>query len=85
MFLPLQRAQFQSTWRDNASDEHGFKMERCLGSACTNFALVASVAANVIAFTDNGLLARTYTYRVRAFNSHGNSEYSNLAVAKTWR
>jgi hypothetical protein len=42
------------------------------------------VASNTTGYTDTGLSASTsYSYRVRAFNDAGNSEYSNIASATT--
>ncbi len=71
-------------WTDRASNEQGFKIERCAGAGCTNFAQIATVAAGVGAFSNTGLNKNTtYTYRVRAFNAAGDSAYSNTASAKT--
>jgi hypothetical protein len=42
------------------------------------------VVANTTSFSNTGLSRNTaYRYRVRAFNSGGNSSYSNIAKAKT--
>ena len=40
-------SQINLNWTDNATNETGFKIERCQGSACTNFAQIATVGANV--------------------------------------
>jgi hypothetical protein len=72
------------TWQDNANNEMGFSVERCTGSGCNSFVQIAQVGANVSGFVDNGVAKNTsVTYRVRAFNSAGNSAYSNSASAKT--
>ena len=77
-------SQINLTWKDNASNENGFEIERCTGSGCTSFAHIASVASNVTTYSNTGLLASTpYTYRVRAYNAGGDSEYSNQASATT--
>ena len=77
-------SQINLAWTDNATDESGFKIERCTGSACVNFAQIAQVGANVTGYSDAGLAAATtYTYRVRAFNAGGNSNFSNNAQATT--
>jgi hypothetical protein len=69
-------------WRDQATTETGFRIERCNGAGCTNFAQIAEVGANVTKFVNTGLASKaTYVYRVRAFNSAGNSAYSNTATA----
>ena len=72
------------TWTDNSSNETSFKIERCTGAGCTNFAQIASLGANVSSYSNTGLAASTtYTYRVRASNAGGNSAYSNSAAATT--
>jgi len=76
--------QINLSWTDNSGDETGFRIERCTGAGCTNFAQVAEVGSNVTTFANTGLTKNTtYTYRVRAFNAGGNSAYSNVASAKT--
>jgi hypothetical protein len=72
------------SWRDNASDEDGFRVERCKGSGCTNFTQIALVGAGAVTYTDGGLSHNTfYSYRVRAFNGAGNSAFSNTATVRT--
>ncbi|HWN97062.1 MAG TPA: metallophosphoesterase, partial [Methylomirabilota bacterium] len=72
------------SWSDGAGDGKGFEIER--SSDGKTFALLASVAADVTAFTDTIPQAnRRYYYRVRAFNRGGSSAYSNIANAKTRR
>jgi len=71
-------------WQDNSANETGFELERCAGSGCTNFALIATLGANTTSYTDSGLARRTtYRYRVRARNSAGASDYSNIVTATT--
>ncbi len=80
------RTQINLAWKDNATNETGFKIERCKGSRCTNFTQIATVGASVTTYTNTGLAANTsYRYRVRAYNAVGNSSYSNIASAKTPR
>jgi len=79
-------SQLNLAWTDNASNEDGFKIERCTGNNCTNFTQIATVGANVRSYSNTGLSKNTvYTYRVRAYNSFGNSGYSNSAAARTLR
>jgi hypothetical protein len=74
------------TWVDNASNESGFRIERCAGAFCSNFTQIAQVGANVTTYGDTTVSSRTnYRYRVRAFNAVGNSAYSNTASARTPR
>jgi pectate lyase len=69
------------TWSDNSSNETGFKIERST-SATGTFSQKATVGANVKTWTDTGLTTgKSYWYRVRAYNTAGNSAYSNVATA----
>lgn len=80
----LSSSSIKLTWSDNAQNEGGFKIERCTGSNCSNFAQVATVDSNATTYTNSGLLGGTaYTYRIRAYNSSGDSAYSNKASATT--
>jgi subtilisin family serine protease len=81
----VSNAQISLSWTDGSTNESGFRIERCQGSGCTNFAQIASVAANATSYQNTGLAAgTTYNYRVRAFNNDGNSDYSNTAGATTF-
>lgn len=71
-------------WTDNANNEDGFRVERCAGSGCTDFAQVGQAGADAATFDDAGLSpSATYTYRVSAFNAGGSSAPSNTASATT--
>jgi len=76
--------QIDLIWTDNSSDESGFKIERMTGSEGT-YSQIATVGADVESYSDTGLSEVTpYYYRVSAFNSAGNSDYSNEANATTY-
>ena len=82
----ISRSQINLSWSDNSGNETGFKIERCAGATCSNFAQIATVGANVKNYSNTGLKRNTsYRYRVRAYNSFGNSAYSNIASVKTPR
>jgi hypothetical protein len=71
-------------WVDNASDETGYRITRCTGTSCADFAEVALVGANVISHTDENLSPATlYRYRVYAYNAAGSSARSNTAETST--
>jgi hypothetical protein len=77
-------SQINLSWVNNSTNEDGFKIERCLGSTCTNFAQVATVGAGVKTFSNTGLKSRTaYRYRVTSYNGAGSSAYSNIVTATT--
>jgi len=75
-------SQINLTWADNSGNEDGFAIERSTDG--TSFAQVSTVGANTTGFSDSKLSASTtYYYRARAFNSAGNSDYSDPASAMT--
>jgi len=68
------------TWLDNSNNETGFLIERSTGGGV--FAQIAQVGANVKSVTVSGLLKnQSYSFRVRAFNTGGNSGYSNTVTS----
>jgi hypothetical protein len=76
-------SQINLSWTDNSSGESGFKIERKTGSGGT-YSQITIVSANVTTYSNTGLSeATTYYYRVRAYNSADNSNYSNEANATT--
>lgn len=76
-------SQINISWTDNSSNETGFKIERKIGASGT-YSQIATVGANVTSYSNTGLSAgTTYYYRVRAYNSYGDSAYSNEASATT--
>ncbi len=82
----VSRSQINLAWTDNATNETGFRIERCTGSTCTNFAQIATVGANVTSYANSKLTANTaYRYRIRASNPAGVSDYSSIASATTLR
>ena len=77
--VPALAAQLTLTWTDNATDELGFRIERRLNPS-GSYSEVTTVGTNVTSYADTGVTAgQGYCYRVRAYNSAGNSGYSNEA------
>jgi subtilisin family serine protease/PKD repeat protein len=74
----------QVTWADNSSDESRFELERCGGVDCADFSRIALLAKNTTSYTDGGVAPSTsYSYRVRATNAGGRSDYSNVSTIST--
>lgn len=70
------------SWQDNSSSESGFKVERAEGASAFN--QITTAAANAVGYTDHTVAADTrYSYRVRAYNSTGHSDYSNTVELTT--
>ncbi|OFZ82838.1 MAG: hypothetical protein A2583_01560, partial [Bdellovibrionales bacterium RIFOXYD1_FULL_53_11] len=69
-------------WTDNASNETGFELEKCSGSACTSFTAVSAspLLNNATTHTEAGLSPSTiYRFRIRAVGNGGTS--SNWTVS----
>lgn len=80
--LALSDTEIAVSWADNSDNETGFRLER--STSTSSWAEIARVGNNVRNFNDTGLVAETtYSYRVRAYNSNGNSGYSNTGSATT--
>ena len=76
-------SQINLAWTDNSNNETGFIVERALLSTGP-WTQVATTSANIASWANAGLTPATiYYYRVKAYNSVGNSAYSNLASATT--
>lgn len=64
------------SWVDNSNNEDGFKLERKPEGG--TYSVVYTAGANSTTYTDTNLSASTtYYYRIYAYNSFGNSSYSN--------
>jgi Fe-S cluster biogenesis protein NfuA len=73
--------QLTLTWSDSSNNEEGFHIQRKTGAGGT-YATIATPAAGTTGYVDGTVTAgTTYCYRVSAFNSVGESAYSNEACA----
>lgn len=70
-------------WIDNSSDELGFLIERGPDTSFTAGVISFTISPNVTTYTDQSisLSSAYYYYRIRAYNTAGNSDYSNIASA----
>jgi hypothetical protein len=75
--------QINLKWSDNSDpgfNEDGFRIERKKGTS-GNYVEIANVGQDVTTYSDTLAEWGTYSYRVRAYNTLGNSSYSNEATA----
>jgi uncharacterized repeat protein (TIGR01451 family) len=71
------------TWTDNSDNEDGFRVERSPDGS-SDWTEVGTVGADATTYMDTGLMCETpYYYRARAYNTEGNSAYSNIAQGTT--
>ena len=74
-------SQIDLSWADNSSNEDGFKIERKAGRTGT-YTEISTTGPGVTAYSDTGLSAGIlYFYKIRAYNSFGNSTYATEASA----
>jgi hypothetical protein len=70
-------------WQDNSSDETSFEVHRSTTGETGTFTLLTSVAANVVAISDEGLASGAqYCYKVRAVKTVDTTSYPS-AVSNT--
>ncbi len=69
------------SWADNSNNEDGFYVYKWDGASWSQLGLVGP---NVTTYADSsGQCNKTYYYLVAAYNSHGSSNWSNMAKATT--
>jgi hypothetical protein len=74
--------QINLTWTDNSNNETNFQIERS-PDGTNGWTPLGTVGANVMSYANSSLTCgTTYYYRVQAFNTSGNSAYSNVASAQ---
>ena len=85
--VAVSRTQINLTWKDNADNETGFRLERSSNGGAT-YPTVYNIAAKAgtggtVSFSNTGLVRNTtYTYRLRAYSAYGESG-TVQAIAKT--
>ncbi|MBU0569010.1 fibronectin type III domain-containing protein [bacterium] len=79
----ISSSQINLTWQDKSNNEDSFKIERKVEGE--TYSEIATVSANTTTYLDPGLSqGTTYCYRVKAYNSAGDSGYSNEACTETF-
>ena len=69
--------QITISWNDNSWNESGFQVNR-------DGAYLTLLASNTTSYSDTGLSADTeYDYQVRAYNTEGDSAWSNVVTVRT--
>lgn len=74
------------SWQDNSDNETGFLIERAndTNGQPESFAQIATAGSNSQSYLDTGLVAQTtYHYRLRAYNSVGESDFTQTAQETT--
>lgn len=71
------------TWTDNSNNESGFKVERSPNGVDT-WTAVHTTSSQATSYSNIGLNYNTiYYYRIRAYNTAGNSSYTSVVYATT--
>ena len=84
VLTPQRPTQIRLNWADNSSNEDGFHIERRLSGSGV-FNEVAAVGGGATTYLDTALAEWTYyLYRVRAYNTAGNSSYTNTDSVRTF-
>src|SRR5262249_15923592 len=74
-------ARLTLNWVDNSDGAAKFTIERRMGTAGT-YKPVATTGVGITTYTDSAIVGgTTYCYRVKAFNTSGESGYSNQPCA----
>ncbi|MEQ8176469.1 MAG: stalk domain-containing protein [Syntrophomonadaceae bacterium] len=67
------------SWTDTSDNEDGFYIDRLVGDG--SYIRLTSTAANTTSYTDSGLTpGMAVKYRVKAYNTFGQSAWSNVAT-----
>jgi len=77
----LSSTEIELTWTDDTLNADGYRVRRCQGQACTDFAEVRELSPTARLFRDAGLSAgTTYRYQLVAFNLRGETPSNSVTV-----
>ena len=83
MAQAMSSSQIDLMWKDNSDNEVGVMIYRRVGTT-GKYILLTQVGANVTSYSDTGLLPNTtYSYRVKAYNAKGESDFFAEASVTT--
>jgi predicted phage tail protein len=72
------------TWKDNATNESGFTLQRATNLNFTAGLNSTNIGANLQTYTTGNLPRNTtFYFRIRAYNSAGTSAWSNIFIITT--
>jgi len=78
----ISEKEVELTWKDQSSNEDGFKLERRTPSS--QYEEIIQLPANTTSYLDQSVEPKQfYYYRIRAYNLIGESSYSNEVVLET--
>ena len=78
----MSSSQIDLNWADNSAAESGFRVER--STATSGWTQIGTTGSNATFYSSTALSpSTTYSYRVLAYNTAGDSGYSNTASAAT--
>jgi len=81
--LAVSSTDIQLAWQDRSGNETSFKIDR-RRSGTTSWERIATLAPDTTGYSDTAVLAATkFYYKVKAWNSAGNSAYTPLVWART--
>jgi titin len=72
------------SWTDASANETAFELQRCTGAGCTSYAALTTLLPDTTSYNNTGLTPGTsYSYRLRAVNGGGTSDWVGPATAVT--
>jgi Fibronectin type III domain len=77
--VALDPSNIKITWTDNSNDELGFYLEEKDNVSHPDFVLFAMIMKDITVYYQGNLTpGKTYTFRIKAHNAYGESDFSNV-------